>query len=120
MVHFERTFNPLICCTNITLSIVQENFDINDQDLAHYARAIGHPARIVIISAMLKHEGAIEGEVIEVPQLSKATVIQHLRELKRAGIINGRIFGAKAKYWIEKDKLRHFKQLSENFFQEVK
>ena len=119
MVHLKRTLNPLICSTKITNSALQENFNTYEQDLAHFARAIGHPARIIIIHSMLKQNGMIEGEVIEVPQIAKATVIQHLRELKRAGIINGRIFGAKAKYWIEKDKLTYFKSLSEQFFKEI-
>jgi DNA-binding HxlR family transcriptional regulator len=43
----------------------------------------------------------VEGEIIAVPALSQATVIQHLRELKRAGFIQGRIFGAKARYHID-------------------
>lgn len=98
---------------------MSDNFGPLEQELAHFTRAIGHPARVAVLIAIAKLNKDVEGEVIDVPPLSKSTVIQHLRELKRAGLINGRIFGTKAKYWIDEEKFERFKSLFSEFIQSV-
>ena len=90
-------------------NILTDQFGILEQELAHFTRSIGHPARVAVLLAIAKQGNEIEGEVIDVPPLSKATVIQHLRELKRAGLVNGRIFGTKSKYWVDKENFEKFK-----------
>ena len=50
----------------------------------------------------------MEGEIVSVSGVSPSTVIQHLRELKRAGIIQGRIFGAQCKYGLNQEILHEF------------
>ncbi len=89
---------------------MEEKSDYNDfeKDLAHYTRALGHPARIAVLIEIAKKGFVIRGENIEVPQLSQATVLQHLRELKRAGLLQGRIFGAKAEFKLDLENLRKF------------
>ena len=79
-----------------------------EKDIAHFARAVGHPARIAILIEIAKRGYTVKGETIEVPQLSKATIQQHMRELKRAGLLQGRIFGAKAEYKIDLENLQKF------------
>ena len=79
-----------------------------EKDLAHFTRALGHPARIAVLIEIAKKGLVVRGENIEVPQLSNATVLQHLRELKRAGLLQGRIFGAKAEYKVDLENLRKF------------
>lgn len=101
------------------ISALEENFEIFESSLAHYSRAIGHPVRIVILQTMLRRGQPVEGEIIEVPQLSKATVIQHLRELKRAGLISGKIFGTKARYWVDEENLKIFAEYSRQFFERM-
>lgn len=61
----------------------------------------------------------ISGEIIDVPQLSKATVLQHLRELKRAGFIQGRIFGAKAEYQLDNKLIEDFNDVFASFVNEI-
>lgn len=77
-------------------------------EIAHYSRALGHPARIALLVEIAKKGGSIKGEAIEIPTLSQATVLQHLRELKRAGLIQGRIFGARSEFKIDQQKLREY------------
>ena len=96
-----------------------DQFGILEQELAHYTRAIGHPARVAVLLAIAKKGNLVEGDVIDVPPLSKATVIQHLRELKRAGLIDGRIFGVKSKYWIDKDNFEKFKKDFSSFSSQI-
>ena len=85
-------------------------------DFAHFSRAFAHPARVTILLEMIKSNGVIEGRVVEVPGMSPSTVIQHLREMKKSSIIDGRIFGMRSKYWISKEALLFFENISKQFF----
>ncbi|MEZ4987739.1 MAG: metalloregulator ArsR/SmtB family transcription factor [Saprospiraceae bacterium] len=68
------------------------------QAIAKIAKALGHPARIAIIEVLLQRQQCICGEIVEVMPLSQATVSQHLKALKEAGIISGEIEGVKSCY----------------------
>jgi hypothetical protein len=87
-----------------------------EQDFAHFSRAFAHPARVIIILEMIKSNGFVEGRVVEVPGMSPSTVIQHLREMKKSTIIDGRIFGLRSKYWISKEAMLYFANTSKLFF----
>lgn len=62
-----------------------------------------------------KRGNSVFGEIIEIPPLSKATVLQHLRELKRAGFIQGRIFGTKASYSLDLENIAKFHEAFHQF-----
>ena len=87
-----------------------------ENDFAHFSRAFAHPARVTILLEMIKSNGIVEGRVVEVPGMSPSTVIQHLREMKKSTIIDGRIFGMRSKYWISKEALLFFENISKQFF----
>ncbi len=59
------------------------------------------------------------GDVIEIPSLANATVLQHLRELKRSGIIQGRVFGARCDFKIDAIALAHFESQSQAFLKSI-
>ena len=101
---------------------MEEKIDYTEfeKNLAHFARALGHPARIAVMIEIAKKGFVIRGENIEVPQLSQATVLQHLRELKRAGILQGRIFGAKSEYKLDLENLRKFDEDFHAFMEHFK
>jgi len=91
-----------------------------ENDFAHFSRAFAHPARISIVLQMLKSQGIVEGRVVEVDGMSPSTVIQHLREMKKSGIIDGRIFGMRSKYWIVEEWVHSFEHCSLEFFQKFR
>ena len=66
--------------------------------LATFAKALSHPARIAIIKELANRKSCICGEIVEVLPLAQSTVSQHLKELKRAGIIQGTINGTTSCY----------------------
>ena len=68
--------------------------------LAELAKALGHPARIAILQHLVKVQGCICGDLVEVLPLSQSTISQHLKALKDAGIIKGEIEGVKTCYCI--------------------
>jgi DNA-binding transcriptional ArsR family regulator len=85
--------------------------DTNLQQLATLSKSIGHPARLLILKAIAEKGGWMEGEIVSIPDVAPTTVIQHLRELKRVGLIKGRIFGAQCKYGLNDEILSLFHKL---------
>jgi ArsR family transcriptional regulator, arsenate/arsenite/antimonite-responsive transcriptional repressor len=77
-----------------------EKFTTEEQELAVFAKALSHPARIAILKVLAEKNGCICGEIVEILPLAQSTVSQHLKELKDAGLIKGEIDGAKSCYCI--------------------
>lgn len=72
-----------------------------DQErLARFAKAMGHPTRIAILRFLAQRNECFFGDIHEVLPIAKATVSQHLSELKDAGLIQGTIEPPKVKYCI--------------------
>ena len=78
----------------------KEEFTQKEQDLATFAKAISHPARIAILKVLAQKNECICGEIVDVLPLAQSTVSQHLKELKNAGLINGEIDGPRSCYCI--------------------
>ena len=78
-------------------------YSIKEEQLAQFAKALGHPARIAIIVLLLKKQTCICGDIVDELPLSQSTVSQHLKELKEAGIIKGEIDGVKTCYCIDEN-----------------
>lgn len=62
-----------------------------EEQLARFAKAMGHPARMAILEFLAKQECCFFGDIHEELPIAKATVSQHLKELKDAGMIQGEI-----------------------------
>ncbi len=75
-------------------------FELSEQELAKFAKALAHPARIAIINLLFKKGLCICGDIVEELPLSQSTVSQHLKELKNAGLIDGSVDGPKSCYCI--------------------
>ena len=52
---------------------------------------MGHPARMAILEFLAKQDCCFFGDIHEELPIAKATVSQHLKELKEAGLIQGEI-----------------------------
>jgi len=76
-------------------------FTAQQNHLATWAKVLGHPARIAILQYMLKENSCICGSLVEELGLAQATISQHLRELKDAGLIKGTVEGTSVCYCIE-------------------
>jgi ArsR family transcriptional regulator len=59
--------------------------------LAALAKALGHPARIGIVSMLHQRQTCIGCDIVEEIRLAQSTTSEHLRILKAAGIIVGEI-----------------------------
>lgn len=73
-------------------------FTASQKSFARVAKAIGHPARVAIIQHLSKESYATNSALIQLTNLSKATVHQHLKELVSAGLIAGTFVGNRHYY----------------------
>lgn len=69
--------------------------------IASLAKAIGHPARVAILQYLLKIDSCVCGEIVDEIGLAQPTISQHLKELKKVGLIQGNIDGTKVCYCID-------------------
>lgn len=83
----------------------------SDTELAALSKAIGHPHRIRILRVLAERNTCICGEIVAELPLSQATVSQHLKVLKNAGIIQGQIDGPRVCYCINQAALSRLQQL---------
>ena len=96
-----------------------ELFTKSQNDIALMAKAIAHPARIAILQHLLKINACICGDLVEELGLAQATISQHLKELKAAGLIQGTIEGTSICYCIEPKTWKKYKDLFSTFFQDI-
>lgn len=98
----------------------RNEFDAKEVELADFAKAVSHPARIAILKTLAQKDGRICGEIVEVLPLAQSTVSQHLKELVNAGLIKGTIDGPKSCYCINWDVFEKFEKTFGQFFTKTK
>jgi ArsR family transcriptional regulator len=91
------------------------NFFPEQQELAEFAKALGHPARIAILEILAAKATCICGEIVEQLPLSQSTVSQHLKVLKDAGIIQGEISGPRTCYCLSHQGVSRISELLSAF-----
>lgn len=92
-----------------------EIFTQEQNQLSTLLKAIAHPARIAILQQIISANACICGDLVEELGLAQATISQHLKELKNAGIIQGTIEGVKVCYCIEPKKWNQLQKLFGDF-----
>jgi DNA-binding transcriptional ArsR family regulator len=97
-----------------------EIFSDKQNRLAQMMKALAHPARIAIIQHLVKINACICGDLVEELGLAQATISQHLKELKTAGLIQGTIEGTSVCYCINPQAWNQFKKELDSFFVAVK
>ena len=71
--------------------------------VARYAKAMGHPVRIYILQLLSNQSCCYSGDLSEELPIAKSTLSQHLKELKKAGLIQGEIEQPRIKYCLNKE-----------------
>lgn len=87
--------------------------------LAVAAKALAHPARIAIIHQLVSARACINSDLVNELGLAQATISQHLRELKDAGIIQGTIEGTRMCYCIDPVKWSAIRQMLTDLFNQM-
>jgi DNA-binding transcriptional ArsR family regulator len=82
-----------------------------------YAKALSHPARIAILNLLIKKKACICGDIVDELPLSQSTVSQHLKELKKVGLIKGDISGVKVCYCIDEVEWKKAQKMIQELFE---
>lgn len=93
-----------------------EIFSTKQNKLATMMKALAHPARIAIIQELIKTKACVCGELVLELGLAQATISQHLKELKNAGLIKGTIEGTSICYCIDEKAWQQCRKDFEAFF----
>lgn len=88
-----------------------DKFTEEQNHLANLAKAIAHPARIAILQYLFKQDQCICGDLVSEIGLAQATISQHLKELRKLGLIKGSISGTKVCYCIDRENWTQVKKI---------
>jgi len=94
-----------------------DDFTRTQNDLAALAKALGHPARIAILQFLIKTRSCVCGDIVDKMPLSQSTVSQHLKELKKVGLIKGDIEGPSVCYCIDEKVWGKTKRMLSDLFE---
>ncbi len=98
----------------------KEKFGKKEQELAEFAKALSHPARIAILKVLAEKNECMCGEIVEVLPLAQSTVSQHLKELKSSGLIEGIVDGPRSCYCINWKAFEKFNNAFTSLFDRLK
>jgi DNA-binding transcriptional ArsR family regulator len=91
----------------------------DDQEkLARYAKALSHPARVFVMDFLANNldKCCYSGDMAEELPIARSTLSEHLKELKKAGLIQGEINPPYIKYCINREKWDEASRLLGSFF----
>ncbi|MCL7754696.1 metalloregulator ArsR/SmtB family transcription factor [Polaribacter sp. Z022] len=92
-----------------------EIFTEEQNEIAAIAKVLGHPARIAILDFIIKLKSCVCGDLVKDIGLAQPTISQHLKELKKVGIIKGTIEGTSVCYCIDDNKFKEIKNKLNKF-----
>jgi ArsR family transcriptional regulator len=93
-----------------------EEFTKSQNEIAALAKALGHPARIAILQFLAEQKSCVCGDIVNELPLSQSTVSQHLKELKKVGLIKGDIEGPSVCYCIDAKALAKARKTIDEMF----
>lgn len=93
-------------------------FTDNQEKLARYSKALSHPVRVFILDYLSNNLNrcCYSGDMAEELPIARSTLSEHLKELKKAGLIQGEINPPYIKYCINRENWREAQQMFELFF----
>ena len=92
-----------------------EQFSDAQNHLASLAKALAHPARIAILEYLFQSKSCVCGDIVNEIGLAQATISQHLKALKEAGLVQGNINGSNVCYCIDVKNLNELSHLLSQF-----
>lgn len=92
-----------------------EIFTDQQNEIALFAKAFGHPARVAILQHLFKIDTCVCGDLVNEIGLAQPTISQHLKELKNLGLIQGTVAGTRVCYCIDPKNWTKMKQILSDF-----
>jgi len=97
----------------------KELFTVNQNKIASMAKALAHPARIAILEFLMKNDSCVCGDIVDELPLSQSTISQHLKAMKEAGIIKGKVDGSFRCYCLNKKSCAELTATFQKFFSKM-
>lgn len=97
---------------------MEESYSAQVEKLARYARAMGNPKRILILRYLVSKGPLYFCDIHRILPIAKATVSQHLAELKNARLVVAEELPPKVKYRIDCEAWCEAKRLMTRFWNE--
>jgi DNA-binding transcriptional ArsR family regulator len=94
-------------------------FTTDQNTLVKWTKAMGHPARIAILQHLAKQSTCVNNDLVGELGLAQATVSQHLKALKEAGLLSGTVEGTKVCYCLDNENWKKIEQGLQGFFHEL-
>ncbi len=111
-----RSFTKAIKKSKIEMNI---EYTEKQTQIANFAKAIGHPARVFILQKLSKMNSCCySGDLVEELPISRSALSLHLKELKIAGLIQGHTEAPYIKYCINRENWAFAKMLFKELFEE--
>ncbi len=94
-------------------------FDSKKKRMAELAKALGHPARIAILELLAEQPNCICGDITSELPLAQSTISQHLKVLKKCGIIKGEVDGVRVCYCLDQEVVEEFEEVITAFIKNL-
>ena len=92
-----------------------EIFSIEQNEIARFSKALGHPARVAILEHLFKINSCVCGDLVVEIGLAQATISQHLKILKSLGLIKGNVERTSVCYCIDTENWLKMKHIISGF-----
>ena len=120
MSFFITIIHRNIAIYNLTMGLTKSQIFTEEQnEIARFAKVLGHPARVAILQYITKQNSCICNDLVQEIGLAQATISQHLRELKSIGILQGTIEGTSVCYCINSKKWHEIEQKLATLFTHI-
>lgn len=93
----------------------ESNYSEEQKQIALFAKAFGHPARVSILQHLFKINACVCGDLVNEIGLAQSTISQHLKELRQLGLIKGNVEGTSVCYCIDPENWRKMKETMHQF-----
>lgn len=86
--------------------------------IARYAKALSNPTRVFILEYLTDNMNncCYSGDMAEILPIARSTLSEHLKELKKAGLIQGEINPPYIKYCINRENWEEARLLFSSLF----
>ncbi|MRR18909.1 ArsR family transcriptional regulator [bacterium] len=98
--------------------VKKEYFTDDQEKLSRYAKALSHPVRVFVMDFLANNldKCCYSGDMAEELPIARSTLSEHLKELKKAGLIQGEINPPYIKYCINRKNWDEAQVLMNKFF----
>lgn len=85
-----------------------DQFDQSIIEMAEFANALSHPARIALLRYLLDHADCRCTELVESFPLSQPSCSRHLAELRKANLVEATQHGNEVRYRLRTTRIKTF------------